>query len=1116
MKLDLDKDFKQQEFIDWVSVFLPDFNKDIRKVDVSKNFKGITSIQTIGESPIGVRVYIIETEHDPSRRKVGLATESFTLLREYGTPNALIVYYSEKSKLWRLSLLTSTLIWSEGGIRKTLSNPKRYSFILGEHTKLHTPTDFLIKKGGVISIDDLKSRFSLDVVNKEFYKSIALAYTKLIGGTRKTGNKTVNFPCLLKLDDVKPASLSMQEFAVRLIGRIIFCWFLREIKSKNGTSLIPAILLSSGATESSLSYYHSILSPLFFEVLNHPLESRSDDQFLESPYDKIPYLNGGLFQDQPEDHYKYNTITHSAEYGLVNIPNEWFKEFFVILEQYNFTVDENTSVDIDLSIDPEMLGRIFENLLAEVNPDTGESARKSTGSFYTPRVIVEYMVDESIILYLKQKTGIQEKKLRALISYDLNDDVETPITSDEKQKVIDALYTVTILDPACGSGAFPIGALQKIVYILEQIDPQAEKWFEKQIQSIQSPEFRRHLKQELMDQNFNYIRKMGVIRQSIFGIDIQPIAVEIARLRCFLTLIVEQKVEDDRPNRGIRPLPNLDFKFVAANSLIGLPESNKISQTSLFEDEENISELNRIRQEYFTSPQNERGTLIREFGDIQKKMFKLMVDRGWGSVADLSKKLASWEPFSHKTSAWFDPEWMFGIKNGFDIIIANPPYVGEKGHKELFREVEKSNLGIFHQGRMDLFYYFFHFALNTAKDAGVVSFITTNYFPTATGAKNLRKDIKNRAIVKNLLNFNELKIFESAKGQHNMVSILIKSKDTEAMAHTFITKSKGSANVELLHRIISGVDSNTLYYKIQQKELYDGDEYYIRLYDMAENSREPIQQILNRLKKEGLPLNTICNINNGLRSGIDSINGKGVFVLDNKELNEVLKTKEEPPPIVKRYYKNSDVNKYSTNTNSDLFVIYSGKETNIEQFPQIYKHLLKFKNIIQEKRWGEKVPWFSLVRTRNEKIFMVPKIVSPQRSNDNKFGYNEIPWYAGSDVFYITLKDDIGEYKLKYILSLLNSRLYYLWLYHRGKRKGEALELIVKPLSEIPVKYIPLKEQKPFIEVVDKILAVTKATGDLSNSEKQSEIIKYEKQIDQMVYRLYDLTTDEVDIVEKS
>ena len=210
------------------------------------------------------------------------------------------------------------------------------------------------------------------------------------------------------------------------------------------------------------------------------------------------------------------------------------------------------------------------------------------------------MVDSSLCEYLKNKTGIDEIKIKALLSYNKEDDYLAVFDNVEKKKLINALYTVTALDPACGSGAFPIGMLQKIVYMLQELDPDATLWFDKATENV-SILIKKEFEKKFNSGSLNYIRKLSVIQNSIFGIDIQPIAVEISRLRCFLSLIIEEKVQDDEENRGINPLPNLDFKFIIANSLLPLPYDEGFSkdQISIFENQDHMERLKAVREEYF-------------------------------------------------------------------------------------------------------------------------------------------------------------------------------------------------------------------------------------------------------------------------------------------------------------------------------------------------------------------------------------------------------------------------------------------------------------------------------------------------------------------------------------
>lgn len=644
------------------------FTKDDRKISINPSFKYISEIKNLGHyHDLNLQVFIVKhlSENDA---RISLSKELFSILKEYSFGNALIATYSGNSPNWRYSLLTSNLDITESGkVARKFSNPKRYSYLLGPKAKIATPSRFLVRMGKVADFDELQKRFSVEVVNNEFYKEISKLYDSLVGTEENKG--------LLKYPGSEEEK---HQFTVRLIGRVVFCWFLREKHSKVGVPLISKDILSSEAAKSN-SYYHTVLAPLFFEVLNKHIEKRPE-RFQKGSFGKIPYLNGGLFSDQSNDHYKFDSTLGLSISGLVDVPDAWIRDLFELLETYNFTVDENTSVDIDLSIDPEMLGRIFENLLARINPETGATVRKSTGSFYTPREIVEYMVDESLVEYLKS-TLIHETKLRALVSYDLDDDAAHPLGEHEKKLVLKSLHSVKILDPACGSGAFPIGILQKIVFILQQIDPDSTLWFENQIANT-TPEVRRLIEREFHHNNFDYIRKLGVIRESIFGIDIQPIATEIARLRCFLTLIVDERVDDGEENRGVEPLPNLDFKFVTANTLVKLniPKDNTKDQANLFEDRSGIDELKQLRDEYFNSQNHERDSLKLQFSQVQNRMLQNMIANHSHGFADLTQKLSSWDPFSHKITRWFDPEWMFGITEGFDIVIGNPPYFVYQGH----------------------------------------------------------------------------------------------------------------------------------------------------------------------------------------------------------------------------------------------------------------------------------------------------------------------------------------------------------------------------------------------------------------------------------------------------
>ena len=873
----LESAYVKEDFIRYLTnELLPDFILDEHKVELDEG-SIFSEMNHLGMSfECSTSVFEVVCSEKDSKKRIAITQNAFRILRKHGISNAIIAFTYETSQ-WRLSLLTSKLELKDGRIVSKFSNPRRYSYVLGANAKTHTPYKYLIDKGRVASLDELMGRFSVELVNKQFYDEIAKHFTQLVGGER---NGT-QYPGLLDIYSATKPSVKYQEFAVRLIGRIMFCWFLKEKKSLEGTALIPESMLSKEAVAENNGYYHTTLEPLFFELLNTKARRRKGI-FKSEQYSQIPYLNGGLFSPQRDDHYKFSEVVNGGTTGIITIPNEWFASLFEVLESYSFTVDENTAYDVELSIDPEMLGRIFENLLAEINPETGESAKKSTGSFYTPRDIVDYMVDTSLFQYLEQKTSISNDKLNAIISYGQEDDEEFVLNNEEKMKIVDALSALTILDPACGSGAFPIGILQKIVYILQQVDENSKLWVKKQYSSVTSAELRQEIKEKQERGLFDYIRKLGVIRESIFGIDIQTIATEIAKLRCFLSLIVEENVEDGEPNRGIQPLPNLDFKFITANSLVKLSTKEEETQTSLIERTDHIDQLKDIRDQYFGADVEERIELRQEFDRVQKEMLnetirRVRANQTTAEASDRYRRLSQWNPFDNESTPWFDPEWMFGNKN-FDIIIANPPYI----HLEHIKEQSKFYKGLnfsTYEARGDIYALFYEKGVSLLNDNGILCYITSNKWMRAAYGKSLRRFFANHTNPIQLIDFAGQQIFDATVDTN--ILVLSKSKNEKA------TKAVSIKDNESINNLSVYIKQNSVTAK------FDGDESWAIL--------SPIEQSIKaKIDAVGVPLKDWdVKINYGIKTGCNE-----AFIIDGAK-RAVLIAKDPKNAEIIRPYKHS-------------------------------------------------------------------------------------------------------------------------------------------------------------------------------------------------------------------
>lgn len=754
--MEFNKAYNRQDFVKFLqNSFLPnDYIPSEEEVLFRTQMKYSTEAVKLGTCE-SLDLVVYEVKHSSKNdARVSLSKEAFRMLADEAKDRALVVFVPEDSNAnYRFSFIEITLDIKEDSskVSYNYSNPRRYSYFLGEGIAYYTPNKYLNEKGRVVSKEDLLSRFSVEVLTKEFYQELSDWYAWAI--------KIIRFPN--DINDKEDDDKFNNEGAIRLITRLIFVWFLKQ------RNLIPNEFFDEKYIADNLlndfapnrqtglfmqkslesKYYKAILQNLFFAMLNSPITAEGSKEMSERHFRKgqgdydnnklmryeyyfqnpqlfvdlanttVPFLNGGLFDclDDKDNGMYYDgfsdreTVRKSlvvpdflffGEEAGKNIDlSEWYGDkkkkkvsargIIDILKRYNFTVEENTPFDKEVSLDPELLGKVFENLLASFNPETQTTARKQTGSFYTPREIVQYMVDESLIAHLKRTVGEElEPQYRQLMQYS---DDEVELSSEQRKNIMQSLYNCKILDPACGSGAFPMGILQQMVHILNRIDSNNEMWREMMYQRAisdtsdayrnSSDEERKELVKDIersFDESINrpdYARKLYLIENCIYGVDIQPIAIQISKLRFFISLVVDQNTNTDpTDNFGIRPLPNLEAKFVAANTLIGLQKKD----ASLFDSEAikaKENDLKIAKHKIFGAKTVRTKRKYRQIvNDLRLEIATLLKENG-AVGNDEARELASWDMFDQNSSSpFFDPEWMFGVKDGFDIVIANPPY----------------------------------------------------------------------------------------------------------------------------------------------------------------------------------------------------------------------------------------------------------------------------------------------------------------------------------------------------------------------------------------------------------------------------------------------------------
>ena len=1002
-----------------------------------------------------ISIYEVELSDsvDIERNRRGIRDMLLTDWRNNGNAGAFMFCYRKNESVLRFSYVSEAWTFADdGSYQKESTDAKRFTYLLGEGHRSRTAIQQFEKlRDSNLTLKDLTKAFSVDAVSDMFFDGYKKQYEDIIQYI--TGKRMVKVANKWEeRQEGEPNEYIMQEFAKfdnpekairdyvkKLMGRLVFLQFLQ----KKGWLGVPAgepwgtgdrefIQNLFANCQDKDHFIDNVLEVLFNDLNTERKGDLATPSLGGGKGRLIPYLNGGLFE---------RDATDETEFSL---PAKYMQRLLDFFASYNFTIDENDPDDAEVGVDPEMLGRIFENLLED---------NKDKGAFYTPKEIVSYMCRESLIAYLQ--TDIEDEATKeAIRQFVTTHDVNALGTNDKfRQQVDEALCNVKICDPAIGSGAFPMGLLKELFQCRTALEG---------IDQSKAAEIKKH-----------------IIQQNIYGVDIERGAVDIARLRFWLSLIVDEETP--------QALPNLDFKIMQGNSLLeqykGVDLSNitelkqdKVGtyQTTMFDDMIDVLRLDLRKKldEYYNCTNHNRKAILKQdiINNVKQQLKEQSINVDFGDL-NLSG--------NNQFMLWHT--WFYDVfsQGGFDIVIANPPYVDAKKLKGIAPSLKQFKV---FNGTADLYTYFYELAIYMLTPNGIMTFITSNKWIRSEYGRNLRKMFLENKILQ-LIDFGRNRLF-GATVDSNIISVKKGSKGGQPCLFYFDENTEGGSLLEMIkHGRVKNVDLSE-------------DAWLLKA---GENDK-----MKSKIESLGIPLKDFgVNIFRGILTGFNK-----AYHIDETEKERLIHLDGKNSSIIKPLMCGSDTDKfYCKPPQLWIINIHNGikggdiKPIDINNYPIIKRRLDTYYDVLSNRNDKGSTP-YNLRNCAYLLEFDREKIIWQAISKRIAFSYDpQGKYYCDVTTYFMTGNN------LKYILAILNSKLFEYALL-KIYLEGDTFKSKNAIIQNFPIP--------PINKTTDRLVGLVDSIISAKQISPSADISALESEIDRIVYQLYGLTEEEIKIVEQS